>query len=141
HQLREAIGVRKLTAIARSVTAELRASIRGGRTNGHSAEELLAQAIARMQATAQIEDQTGIKHVINATGVLLHTNLGRAPLSATARAAIVEEASRFCTLEYDVATGSRGKRGARVESLLKDLTGAEDALVVNNCAAAALLIL
>lgn len=137
-ELRKAIGVKRLTAIARSVTAELRASIRNGR---NAAESLLTEAIARMEKTAQIEGQTGIKRVINATGVLLHTNLGRAPLSAAAREAIVEEASRFCTLEYDVSTGSRGKRGARVESLLKDLTGAEDALVVNNCAAAALLIL
>ena len=142
-RLRETIGIKRLTAIARQVTSELRASIRSGRRelNGNVAEELLAEAIARMQETARIESQTGIRRVINATGVLLHTNLGRAPLSAAAREAIIEEASRFCTLEYDVATGSRGKRGARVESLLRDLTGAEDALVVNNCAAAALLIL
>jgi L-seryl-tRNA(Ser) seleniumtransferase len=93
-----------------------------------------------MRETAQIESQTGIRRVINATGVLLHTNLGRAPLSKAAREAI-DEASRSCTLEYDVASGARGRRGARVESLLKDLTGADDALVVNNCAAAALLIL
>jgi L-seryl-tRNA(Ser) seleniumtransferase len=139
-ELRNAIGIKRLTAIARAVTSELRSSIRKGRKNGSGAA-LLAEAVTRMQETAQIESQTGIRRVINATGVLLHTNLGRAPLSAAARDAIVEEASRFCTLEYDVATGSRGKRGARVESLLKDLTGAEDALVVNNCAAAALLIL
>jgi L-seryl-tRNA(Ser) seleniumtransferase len=61
-------------------------------------------------------------------------------LSEAARAAI-DEAARYCTVEYDVESGARGGRGARVESLLKDLTGAEDALVVNNCAAAALLIL
>lgn len=143
-ELRESIGIKRLTAIARSVTSELRSSIRSGKrtfTNGNAAELLLAEAVARMQETARIEGRTGIKRVINATGVLLHTNLGRAPLSVAARSAIVEEASRFCTLEYDVATGSRGKRGARVESLLKDVTGAEDALVVNNCAAAALLIL
>src|SRR5215211_4852505 len=139
-ELREEIGVKKLTAIARSVTSELRSSIRSGRRTPTNAS-LLAEAVTRMQETAKLEGQTGIKRVINATGVLLHTNLGRAPLSVAAREAIVEEASRFCTLEYDVATGSRGKRGARVESLLKDLTGAEDALVVNNCAAAALLIL
>lgn len=142
-ELRDAIGIKRLTAIARSVTAELRSSIRNGRTvvtNGNAAESLLAEAVVRMRETAQIESQTGIRRVINATGVLLHTNLGRAPLSIAARDALIE-ASRFCALEYDVATGSRGKRGARVESLLKDLTGAEDALVVNNCAAAALLIL
>lgn len=142
-ELREAIGIKRLTAIARAVTSELRSSIRSGRqvvTNGNAAESLLSEAVMRMRETAQVESQTGIKRVINATGVLLHTNLGRAPLSAAAREAVIE-ASRFCALEYDVATGSRGKRGARVESLLKDLTGAEDALVVNNCAAAALLIL
>ena len=142
-RLREEIGIKRLTAIARAVTSELRSSIRRGRqviTNGNATETLLAEAVTRLSETAQTESQTGIQRVINATGVLLHTNLGRAPMSAAAREAMIE-ASRFCTLEYDVASGSRGKRGARVESLLKDLTGAEDALVVNNCAAAALLVL
>ncbi|HEX5964470.1 MAG TPA: L-seryl-tRNA(Sec) selenium transferase [Pyrinomonadaceae bacterium] len=143
-RLRDSVGARRLTAIAREVTSELRSSIRSGRkvvtTNGNAAESLLAEAVLRMRETAEIESQTGIKRVINATGVLLHTNLGRAPLSNAARDALIES-SRFCTLEYDVGSGSRGKRGARVEWLLKDLTGAEDALVVNNCAAAALLIL
>src|SRR5687767_2510088 len=141
--LRDSVGIKRLTAIARAVTSEIRSAIRTGRktlANGKAAESLLAEAVARMRETAQIESQTGITRVINATGVLLHTNLGRAPLSNAAREAVIE-ASRFCALEYDVATGSRGKRGARVESLLKDLTGAEDALVVNNCAAAALLVL
>ena len=143
-RLRDSIGARRLTAIAREVTSELRSSIRSGRkvvtNNVNAAESLLAEAVTRMRETAEIESQTGLKRVINATGVLLHTNLGRAPLSDAAREALIE-ASRFCSLEYDVASGSRGKRGARVEWLLKDLTGAEDALVVNNCAAAALLIL
>ena len=85
-----------------------------------------------MEASARRESQTGIRPVINATGVLLHTNLGRAPLSEAARAAM-DEAARYCSVEYDLESGVRGERGARVESLLKDLTGAEDALVVNNC--------
>jgi L-seryl-tRNA(Ser) seleniumtransferase len=140
-ELREAIGLKRVTAIARSVTTELRSSIRENLVdNHHSPETLLAEAVRRMEQTAKRERETGIARVINATGVLLHTNLGRAPLSAAARAAI-EEAAGYCNLEYDVATGTRGKRGARVEALLRDLTGAEDALVVNNCAAAALLIL
>lgn len=142
-ELRDAIGIKRVTAIARSVTSELRSAIRSGRkefTTGIVAESLLAEAVVRMKETARNEGETGIRRVINATGVVLHTNLGRAPLSSAAREAIAE-ASRFCTLEYDIASGSRGKRGARVESLLKELTGAEDALVVNNCAAAALLIL
>ena len=140
-RLRETIGLKRVTAIARTVANEIRSSIRDNLdVNGHSQEALLAEAARRMEETAQRENETGIKKVINATGVLLHTNLGRAPLSTAARAAI-DEAAGYCNLEYDVATGTRGKRGARVESLLKDLSGAEAALVVNNCAAAALLIL
>ncbi len=139
-ELRELVGLRRLTTIARSVTAEIRALVRGGQVNGDSAESLLAETITRMQASVRAEGQTGLTSVINATGVILHTNLGRAPLSEAAREAI-SEAARYCSLEYDLATGTRGGRGARVESLLRDLTGAEDALVVNNCAAAALLIL
>ncbi|HET9710744.1 MAG TPA: L-seryl-tRNA(Sec) selenium transferase [Pyrinomonadaceae bacterium] len=143
-ELRELVGIRRLTNIARSVTAEIRSLVRSHHesltTNGDYAESLLAEAVRRMEISARSEGETGIRNVINATGVLLHTNLGRAPLSEAARAAI-DEAARYCTVEYDVESGARGGRGARVESLLKDLTGAEDALVVNNCAAAALLVL
>ena len=139
-ELREAVGLRRLTNIARAVTAEIRASVRRDQLSGDDAEGLLAEAIKRLQASVGSEGQAGLKTVINATGVILHTNLGRAPLSQAAREAIAE-ATGYCSLEYDLASGSRGGRGARVESLLKDLTGAEDALVVNNCAAAALLIL
>ena len=126
------------------MTAEIRALVRNNEefptSNGNYAEALLAEAIKRMEASAHREGQSGIKAVINATGVVLHTNLGRAPLSQQARTAI-DEAARYCSVEYDLESGGRGGRAARVESLLKDLTGAEDALVVNNCAAAALLIL
>ena len=139
-ELRELVGLRRLTNIARSVTGEIRTLVRSGQANGEHAEGLLAEAVSRMQASARGESQAGLKRVINATGVILHTNLGRAPLSQAAREAI-DEAARYCSLEYDLASGARGGRAARVESLLKDLTGAEDALVVNNCAAAALLIL
>ena len=138
--LREIVGVRRLTNIARSVTVEIRTLVRSNQANGDDAEGLLAEAIRRMEASVRSEGQTGLKPVINATGVILHTNLGRAPLSQAARTAI-DDAARYCSLEYDLASGARGGRGARVEALLKDLTGAEDALIVNNCAAAALLIL
>ena len=137
--LRDRVGARRATNIARSAIAEVRAMVRDGAAETTS-NGLLAEAVRRMEATAARESQSGIKAVINATGVLLHTNLGRAPLSQAARAAI-EEAARYCSLEYDLDRGARGGRGTRVESLLADLTGAEDALVVNNCAAAALLIL
>jgi L-seryl-tRNA(Ser) seleniumtransferase len=143
-ELRGLVGTKRLTNIARSVTAEIRSLIRNDqeflKTNGNHAELLLAEAVKRMEASARRESQTGIRPVINATGVLLHTNLGRAPLSEAARAAM-DQAARYCSVEYDLESGVRGGRAARVESLLKDLAGAEDALVVNNCAAAALLIL
>jgi len=141
-ELRELVGVRRLTNIARSVTAEIRELVRNESltSNGNVAEMLLAEAIKRMETGARREHDAGIKPVINATGVLLHTNLGRAPLSRAARAAI-DAAARYCSVEYDLETGMRGGRAGRVETLLTDLTGAEDALVVNNCAAAALLIL
>ena len=143
-ELRNLVGIRRLTGIARSVTAEIRDLVRTIRNfptnNGNYAEALLAEAVKRMEANARREGQSGIRAVINATGVVLHTNLGRAPLSDAARSAI-DEAARYCSVEYDLESGGRGGRAARVESLLKDLTGAEDALVVNNCAAAALLIL
>ena len=80
--------------------------------------------------------QLGLKKVINATGIVLHTNLGRAPLSEAARAALDEVAQGYSNLEFDLNLGQRGKRGSDVESLLCQLTGAEAALVVNNNAAA-----
>ena len=72
--------------------------------------------------------------------MIIHTNLGRAPLSENATRAI-DAASGYCTLEYDIETGKRGRRGSRAEDLIVELTGAESALIVNNCAAAAFFIL
>jgi L-seryl-tRNA(Ser) seleniumtransferase len=145
--LREAIGTQHLTQLARAVTDELRASVQKenstemGKGGALARETLLSEAARRLERACQREATGGLRHVINASGVILHTNLGRAPLSEAARRAISTEAARYCTLEYDLETGARGRRGARVEQLLVDLTGAEAALVVNNCAAAALLIL
>ena len=82
-----------------------------------------------------------LRPVINATGVILHTNLGRAPLAQAAIDAMVSIAGGYSNLEYDVDAGTRGSRYAHCASLLRELTGAEDALVVNNCAAALVLAL
>lgn len=147
--LYEAVGAQHLAALARIVTEELRAGIQAsqlsteeGQPNGdYTREALLAEAARRLESAWQRETATGLRRVINASGVILHTNLGRAPLSDAARRRVAGEAAGYCTLEYDASTGARGRRGARVEQLLADLTGAEAALVVNNCAAAALLIL
>ncbi|MCX7680720.1 MAG: L-seryl-tRNA(Sec) selenium transferase [Anaerolineae bacterium] len=82
-----------------------------------------------------------LRPVINATGVIIHTNLGRAPLSAAARAAMEAVAAGYSTLEYDLEAGKRGHRTMHAERLLCELTGAESALVVNNNAGAVLLAL
>jgi L-seryl-tRNA(Ser) seleniumtransferase len=113
----------------------------GHDAGGFTREALLAEGARRLARAAEREAASGLRRVVNATGVVLHTNLGRAPLSKAARRAVAEEAAGYCTLEYDTETGARGRRGARAERLLAELTGADDALVVNNCAAAALLVL
>jgi L-seryl-tRNA(Ser) seleniumtransferase len=82
-----------------------------------------------------------LRPVWNATGVVLHTNLGRAPWSQAAIDAVARTAGGYCNLELDLATGERGGRAAGVVELLRELTGCEAALVVNNCAAAVLLAL
>ena len=87
------------------------------------------------------EETGGLVEVLNATGVLLHTNLGRAPLAREALDAVAALGAGYSNLEFDLEAGTRGSRYARVSSLLRQATGAEDALVVNNCAAALFLIL
>ena len=82
-----------------------------------------------------------LQPVINATGVILHTNLGRAPLSKEAQEAIVAISKDYNTLEYDIDLGQRGPRGIDVDNLICRTTGSEAALVVNNNAAAVVLIL
>lgn len=159
--LRERVGAEHLTTLARAVTEGLRAELRSrsedprdeasGDGEGVTTDEvwrveasraaLLAEAARRLAHAARVEESRGLRRVINATGVVLHTNLGRAPLSTAARRAVSREAAGYCTLEYDTETGARGRRGARAEELLAEVTGAEEGLVVNNCAAAALLVL
>lgn len=138
-------GLGHVTLLARQVTDELRQEILSQSStlltegNGLRAS-LMREAEQRLARAYDREKLRGLRRVINATGVMLHTNLGRAPLSDAAREALAE-ASGYCNLEYDLATGQRGRRGARAEDLIADLTGAEAALVVNNCAGAALLVL
>ena len=82
-----------------------------------------------------------LRRVVNATGVVIHTNLGRSPLGEACLASLLEVASRYNTLEYDLARGARGSRQDHLEGVLKELTGADGVLVVNNNAAAVLLAL
>ena len=82
-----------------------------------------------------------LKSVVNATGIVIHTNLGRAPLADQAIEAIADVARGYSNLEYEIESGQRGSRNSHIEALLCELTGAEAALVLNNCAAAVLLAL
>lgn len=136
-------GAKHLTRLARVVIDALRREIQENPQSapGFSRENLLAEAERRLEHAWRAEQNTSLQRVINATGVIIHTNLGRAPLSDKARKAIYEQASGYCNLEYNLETGKRGRRGARAEHLLAELTSAESALIVNNCAAAAFLVL
>ena len=91
----------------------------------------------------EVEKRNGyhLKRVINATGVVIHTNLGRSLLAPSIAQHLSEVSCYYSTLEYDLETGKRGTRYSHVESLLCELTGAEAALVVNNNAAAVMLVL
>jgi L-seryl-tRNA(Ser) seleniumtransferase len=100
----------------------------------------MAQAEKRLENIWLAEAVSFTRRVINATGVIVHTNLGRSRLSKAAKQRVLD-ASGYCNLEYDMETGLRGRRGQRVEALVCELTGADDALVVNNCAAAAFFVL
>jgi L-seryl-tRNA(Ser) seleniumtransferase len=119
-------------AAARRAIAEARERLQAGDTPEPylvpRARELLAEL-----------DGGSLRRVINATGVIVHTNLGRAPLPATAREAVREVAEGYSNLELDLDSGGRGSRHVHVEGLLRELTGAEAAIVVNNGAAAVLL--
>ncbi len=119
-------------AAARAVLAERRAELLGG-------AEGSVDLGARARAWAEAAERPRLRRVVNATGVIVHTNLGRAPLAASAREAVARAAEGYSNLELDLATGARGSRHDLAAALLCELTGAEAALVVNNCAGAVLL--
>jgi L-seryl-tRNA(Ser) seleniumtransferase len=123
----------------REAIGEIRKQILAGQPVGH--DGLKAQVIARTLFIARQKEKYNLRPVLNATGIILHTNLGRAVLSAKAKEAINRVAGSYNNLELDLATGERGSRYSHVVDLLKVLTGCEDALVVNNNAAAVLLTL
>ncbi len=133
-------GDRQTANLARMATEDLRQELRSHSDGANGKDELLALASDRLDRIWRAEQASGTRRVINATGVVIHTNLGRAPLSDTALQA-VNEAAGYCSLEYDIGRRQRGRRGQRVEELLAELTGAEGVLIVNNCAAAAFLVL
>ncbi|HEV2777436.1 MAG TPA: L-seryl-tRNA(Sec) selenium transferase, partial [Solirubrobacteraceae bacterium] len=133
-RLRDLPSVDRLaTAVARAELQARREELLNGTDAGVADEtvDLVARARGRLRPQ--------LRRVLNATGVIVHTNLGRAPLAAEAQAAVAHAAEGYCNLELDLASGERGSRHAHVEGLLRELTGAQAAMAVNNCAAAVLL--
>jgi L-seryl-tRNA(Ser) seleniumtransferase len=122
---------RLAVAAARAAIGSAREQIRAG------AEPDDVEAAARDRVARTL--RPGLRPVLNATGVIVHTNLGRAPLAAHALEAASAVSAGYSNLEYDLSQRRRGSRRAHAERLLVELTGAEAALVVNNCAAAVLL--
>ena len=129
-------GRERVVHVLRAALDQARAAIRSGSSTPSSTELI---DTARALLVTPIENPKS--KIINATGVILHTNLGRAPLSQAAQDALLAVARDYSPLEFDMSTGERGKRGEAVEKLLCELTGAEAALIVNNCAAATVLML
>src|SRR5262245_63324665 len=118
---------------ARSVLARAREEIQAGADPGDLTERLAAELGATRSAR--------LRRALNATGVIVHTNLGRAPLAEAALERVHEVGGGYSNLEYDLSEGARGSRQDHVADVLRRLTGAEGALVVNNNAGAMLLAL
>ncbi len=131
---------RVLTGLVRDALAALREDLLEGRAPADR-PKLIELAVAGVREGLDRKLAPRLGAVVNATGIVLHTNLGRAPLAAGAVRRIAETASGYCGLEIDLETGGRGSRHRIVEELLCELTGAEAAAVVNNNAAAVLIIL
>ncbi|HEY7981515.1 MAG TPA: L-seryl-tRNA(Sec) selenium transferase [Candidatus Eremiobacteraceae bacterium] len=113
------------------------------RTQAHAGLTLPEDAALKLRMLGLLAagETAGLLRVINGTGVILHTNFGRAPLAPAALAAMNELGAGYTNLEYDLTTGKRGSRYERVAAQLRELTGAQASLVVNNCAAAVMLVL
>jgi len=129
----------EVTAAMRSQLDAVRSKIASGDAVLPDFQSEAFEQFLRCELLGQRE--ISIRPVINATGIVIHTNLGRAPLAPEAIAAMESVAKGYSNLEYELSSGRRGSRNAHVESLLTALTGAEAAVVVNNCAAAVNLAL
>lgn len=156
-------GYERVREAVRAELSELRARIAQlpeGEAEGTAEDDVLLNVICAQDAaepgqSAECENvltdrigarllrmqSPGLKKVLNGTGTILHTNLGRAPLGKEAASRVLETVSGYCNLEYDLEDGCRGERCGQIENILCEITGAEAAVAVNNNAAALLLIL
>jgi L-seryl-tRNA(Ser) seleniumtransferase len=146
--LAQTAGQAIVTDAARSALARVRAKLRelasteaGTRKTEASYDQSMETLEQRVASEVRELLAPSLRRMVNATGVILHTNLGRAPLAAAAMSEIEETATRYSNLEYDIERGERGKRDGHTSRLLALLTDAEAAIVVNNNAAAVFLIL
>ncbi len=134
HELAGALDAPHALAVsaARRAIEERRAAVKEG-------SDPVGDVVSRAREILAGYQQESLRPVLNATGVIVHTNLGRAPLAAGAREAVARLSEGYSNLELELETGARGSRQTHVARLVSELTGAEDAIVVNNCAAAVLL--
>jgi L-seryl-tRNA(Ser) seleniumtransferase len=137
-EARKRLGPRLVVGLVRAAIEERRQALLADPSVDAPGEAWVAEEVR-----ARVEEllSSRARRVINATGVILHTNLGRAPLGPEAARAVQESALGYSSIELDLRTGKRGGRGRFLEAALVSLTGAEAAIVVNNCAAAVLLLL
>ncbi len=139
--LEDHYGHQPVVAALREATEALRSRLTSGAVDVSKSEDAARTIETNVEAALDRSLSPSLRSVINATGVIIHTNLGRAPLAAPAIERLTTVAAGYCNLEFDLVSGDRGSRSSHGSVLLKQLTGADAAVVVNNNAAALLLIL
>ena len=142
-RLSEVLSRDRVRDLLREILEDMRKQIANGQFQARqqAASFLIEEIERRLETRANASVQPSLKRVVNATGVILHTNLGRAPLADEAIEAIAEVASHYSNLEYDLSEGRRGARESHCQQVLARLAGSESAIVTNNNAAAVMLVL
>lgn len=141
-RLSAAVGRERVRDLLRETTDELRRELTNDAFSpAITGQSLIEEVERRLEPRAARFSQPSLRRVVNATGVIIHTNLGRAPLARQALEAITETAAAYSNLEYDLMRGERGRRETHCQELITRLAGSEAAIVANNNAAAVLLVL
>lgn len=136
------LGREQVRDLLREITDELREEVaRDQWAPETSSQAFIDEVERRLQSRAALRARPSLRRVVNATGVVIHTNLGRAPLSSEATQAVADVAAHYSNLEYDLVRGERGRRETHCQELLSRLTGSQAAVLANNNAAAVLLVL